>query len=226
MSFDIFKTRFLKFTGATNRSYMGFTHWPKMNAPRGSDPLNVFYNRIMTSAYDWKSTIPTIPVPADFSQVLPAAALARAQIAALTADDHALLFAAYTLRGAEAVTRHQTMGLFYNGLSVVTKEFLRDKMDEFETARKDNGQPINTLNEEGVDALRRHNGRRTTGPQQNSGKPVECHYCKKMGHIQKDCRKRARDKAPMVPNPKGKVNALKNPDAVSQFSNDRKHLNF
>jgi len=237
MTYATFKTRFLRFTGATNRSYMGFTQWPKMTAPRGNDPLNVFYNRIMTSSYEWKETVPQVPVPADMAQVIPAAILARPNIAKLNAEDHALLFANHTLIGAHTVTRHQTMGLFYNGLGIATREFLRDKtfpscremrdaVDEFETSRKDNGQPVNSLQDEGVDALRRQNGRRTTGPPQAKGKPVECHYCKKMGHIQKDCRKRARDKAPMVPKPPGKVNSLENPDAVSQFQDDRNHLNL
>lgn len=237
MSYEVFKTRFLQFTGASNVSYMGFTQMTKMTTPRGNDLLNAFYNRIMTSSAEWRETIPDVPVPQDLATILPATTRARPNISNLTAEDFNLLFQPIITLGQSSVIKHQAMSLFFNGLGVPTKEFLRDKrfdacrdmrnaVDSFESSRRDMGQPVNSIDdEESVDALRRQQHqqyRKTTGPPQSKGRPVECHYCKKLGHIQKDCRKRARDKAPLAPIPKGKVNSLETPD---RYSTEKDHLN-
>ena len=58
-----------------------------------------------------------------------------------------------------------------------------------------------------------NNGNRTNQPgKSNPAKGKKCHYCGKMNHFQKDCRKRAADKAPMV-TPPGRVNENRTDDS-------------
>jgi len=60
-----------------------------------------------------------------------------------------------------------------------------------------------------INAIRARNGKppfrpKTFGKPSNASRgPVTCFYCKKIGHMQKDCRKRIADRAPMV-NAQGK----------------------
>jgi DNA-binding protein H-NS len=44
----------------------------------------------------------------------------------------------------------------------------------------------------------RHNNGNNSNGNNNGNNPVKCRYCKKPNHMQKDCRARRRDKAPMV----------------------------
>ena len=47
----------------------------------------------------------------------------------------------------------------------------------------------------------RNYGNGNPGRRNNPAQGKRCHYCKKMNHFQKECKKRARDNAPMVPPP-------------------------
>ena len=81
-----------------------------------------------------------------------------------------------------------------------------DEMDEEELAA--------------VNAIRTRNGKppfRRKGKANGGKASIKCRYCKKMGHMQKECRSRIRDGAPMV-DFQGKV-ISRNVNAVTEESN-------
>ena len=52
-----------------------------------------------------------------------------------------------------------------------------------------------------VNAIRAQKGKapiRKSGPNGGAPKPIQCRYCNKWGHMQKYCKARQRDKAPMI----------------------------
>jgi len=135
----------------------------------------------------------------------------------------------------QVMLQHIAMGMFYSGVSPKAKEFLRDKqcttlkemkvlLLKYETdIGNSTGQQIHEVSE--IDAMRHQRRDDTSRPQRRDRtapvktdykKKLQCYYCSKMGHGQKECRKRARDKAPMVKNP-NRVNELDEGQVQEQF---------
>ena len=247
MTWTTFKTHFLQFQGVLTTSYLGFTHWSTMMTPRGTLSLGDYYNKIVSSNRYWAQTIPQDPVPDSLDPPVPDVVAMNAQMQAVPANIRAAFAEYYQDRGAQHTRGHVLMGLFYGGLHPTTKEHLADKnfnnviemrneVMKFEKTRLDLGLPVHAI--EGVDAVRarqqprqQDNRRQSTQPRnQDYKKGAICHYCKKANHFQKECHKRARDKAPMVKQPPRKVNPVEETkqekDNVSAFESNPNHLNY
>ncbi len=233
-----FKEKFLEFTGASDASYKGFLQWHAMMVPRNGTALNLYYTKLTTAHSEWSDGIEEPEEPTswkdyfdeDITNVkefgdIPPALLRKMQLAI---EENAKL----------RIEEHVAMGMFYHGQSDIVKDFLMEKtcksvsemrslVAKFElnkAANRSNGK-INAIQE--VDAVKFKQRQQSTQPagqtQNNKYKNMTCYYCKKKGHGQNTCNKRARDGAPTVPPPPKKVHAVAD---QSNSQSNGENLNF
>jgi len=214
---DDFKARFLVFTGANLQSFKGFLLFPKLNAPRNNKKLSDYYVHLADNMNDYQDTLPDVGTfnwPTEIT-----AHATHAQAHAQVPVGLQRLYQQYSCAVMKRhMVEHFAMGLFYGGISDKAKEFLRDKnvntllemknlLFQYEMDMKNSGRQIDAIDED-IDAVKIQ--RQKTAPARTDYKKktnVQCYYCQKMNHTQKECRKRQRDKAPMVKPPQ-RVNEI------------------
>ena len=149
----------------------------------------------------------------------------------------------------EISTEHVAMGMFYHGLSIPARDELRVKeansvwemrqvIADFEDNKLSNGHAVHAIaendhgeqsgeSEHSVDAMR-YKKPASTGPKPpfKPKSTITCWYCKKQGHSQTVCNKRAKDGAPPAKPPPGFIKPGKKLNAVEETAVSKPHLNW
>ena len=246
MTFELFKRNFLELTGGEKMSYKGFLQWPIMLQPRKDKSLMAYFTGQAKAHSDWTNTLPALEDPHDY---LSAESLAMEEILNLSPAALRSLRNDFCMQDRMTTCEHVAMGMFYHGLSIPARDELRVKeancvwdmrqvIADFEDNKLSNGHAVHAIaendhsensgeSEHSVDAMR-YKKPASTGPKPPS-KPrstITCWYCKKQGHSQTVCNKRAKDGAPPAKPPPGFVRPGKKLNAVEETTVSKPHLNY
>jgi hypothetical protein len=215
MTWNQFKDLFLDFTGATNK--MGWIIWTRLVKPRDGQPLNEYYLRVQLELQRWADTLPDPEIePSRLGENLP-------DVAALDPVSKQLFVNDVVRHVRREDLKRMAMDIFYAGNSPQAQAFLDDK--DCKSIREMRSMlalyeemqrlPNHPMKDDDVKKKGPSCKNPDSGNQGKKSRNVTCYYCNKAGHGQQECRKRARDKAPMV-EPPSKIN-----DSNDEEVNDR-----
>ena len=225
-TWETFTERFRTYQGKhTTISYQGCRLWPQIFAAHKEPTITKHYLKLGRGMLEYEDTMQMIP--ADTIQ-LPEAVTSNATYQALPAAVRTAIITATAEQVKRDIMDKLSMSVFYGGLQQHLRDYLLQKEEYTNLREMKNAvaafdasrdkMPVAAVDEE-IDAIRRRNTR-PSNPNARPGQPknMTCWYCQKRGHSQQDCRKRARDKAPLVKGPPTKVNETSEDTGIQQVN--------
>lgn len=222
-SFDVFRNALIR-DFQQKASHKGVNHIIDMCEIHKNENVAALFDRINIAANDWLETI-TMPNRLPKSRSNPEAIRKLAGYASLSDEDAAKAYETGFTEGMQAVRNHLVIALYFRGLpktisdkllllNLTNLEDIILKAQALETHLQSELAAINMVSKK----------RQATGPQNDAKKKMSCLYCKKKGHLQKECRKRIRENGKLVETPK-RVNEVSDqkPDEQAESLNS---LNF